>query len=520
MAVASEPKRSWFAGALTALGMTKKLTAEVDQQGFGFQDALTLASLMGNGVQDARSRQHIYQKYQQMMTDPVVSGALRIHVQAALGGDPATGDVIFIEPTSEARKDKRLERMVKEIAEHIGPIANAHAMPVAYNGIGFGDGYGRLYTGRRKGVTDICSNEMMLPPLIQPYERGNDTKVCVVAIGHKGREKLLMNQIARMKMPRTIYSPQPLAVEKAWRTLVLEDDVDKVPLMPALAGGSFLADAEHQYNNFMAAMQGLVGQRVLDSIDESIFTLQVQGMTVEQKQKAQTTLAQILQTSKRVADEAVRTGKPFLGRIRHVVPVFGEKQLVAIQGLSSSGGGGSGRAANVSIEDVVFHAKLLCGALGVDLTMLGFADQMSGGLGEGGFLRTSVQSAERSKCIREALSGWLNHVIDVHCVYRYGMAFPANKRPWQINYYGTIAAMEKERQQTELDSANAGLVLLQMFEQLKSSGLEVTAIQHFLTKVANMSDADAKLYAAAIIKARDAANDDEPGTPTGDDLED
>ena len=39
----------------------------------------------------------------------------------------------------------------------------------------------------------------------------------------------------------------------------------------------------------------------------------------------------------------------------------------------------------MSIDDIMLHAKLLAGALGVDLSMLGFADTLAGGLGEGGF---------------------------------------------------------------------------------------------------------------------------------------
>lgn len=511
-----QESRSWIAGALSALGVRKQYAQEVDTQGFGYADALTLTALMGNGVQAARARQQLYQKWQQMTTDPLIAGSMRIHVQAALGGDENNGDMVFVEPTAKARADKSLKKMVDEIAAELAPLLNRIAVPTAYNGVCYGDGYARLYTKRGKGVTDACANEMMLPPLIQPYEVGNETKVCVVAIGQKGREKLTMNQIARLKMPRMIYSPQPLAIEKAWRTHVLEDDVDKLPLMPSLAGGSFLAEAEAQYDNFVAAMQGLVGQRVLDSIDESILTVQAQGMTKEQRQGLLQSIKQILERSKQVADEAVKTGRPFLGRIRHILPVLGEKQITAVQGLNSSGGSGAGRAGNISTEDVLFHAKVLCGALGTDITQLGFADQMSGGLGEGGFFRTSVQSAERSKTIREALVDFYNHIIEIHVAYRYGRYFEPTERPWEIGFFGTIAAMEAERQKTALDSAQTGLVIMQLLDQLKSSGLDLKAMIHFLTTVAKMVETDAEMYAKAIITAR-ATEGSNGGGASGDD---
>lgn len=486
------------------MGYGPKAAQAVDQVGFEYGETLTTASLMGGGVVSARSRQQIYQKYQQMIADPVVGGALRLHVMAALGGDETTGDLVLIEPTAEAKKNAQAEKLAKEINDDLRPLFNRVAQLVAYNGVAFGDAFARIYTQPKKGVVDLYCDEMMLPSLVQAYEQGNETKVCVLAIGSKMRERLTMNQIARMRMPRLVYTPQPMAVEKAWRSQITEDDPEKLPLMPSLVGGSFLADAEAQFDKFNAAMQGLVGQRVLDSIDESMFTAQVQGMTKEQRQEFMTSIKQMLTRSKQVADDAVKSGVPFLGRIRHILPVFDQKQLLQIQGVNGSGGGGGGRAGNISIEDVLFHAKLLSGSLGTDITMLGFADQMSGGLGDGGFFRTSVQAAERSRTIRFALSEFFNHIADIHVLYKYGQAYKPKDRPWAINYYGSISALETEHQKTQSDAMNTGAILVQTLMQAKDLGMDPAATQHLLETVMKIDSAAAKLYADAIEKAKPA----------------
>lgn len=486
------------------MGFGGKYVDDVDQSGFGYADTLTTASLMGSGVVNARPRQAIYMKYQQMMADPVISGALRIHVTAALGGHETSGDVVFIEPTVQARGNAQAEKLVTEIGRELAPLLNRIAVTVTYNGVGFGDAYARLYTQKGKGVTDISVDEMMLPPLIQPYEVGNKTVVCEVAVGRKMREKLVMDQIARLKMPRMIYTAQPLAVEKAWRTHITENDAEKLPVMPSLAGGSFLAEAEGQYDKFVAAMQGLVGQRVLDSIDESMFTVETGGMTKEQQQTFTTSVIKMLTKSKSVADEAVKTGLPFLGRIRHILPVANTKQLVQVQGMNTGGG----RAGTISIDDVMLHAKLLSGALGVDLSMLGFADMMSGGLGDGGFFRTSVQAAERSRTIRIALSEFFNHIIDVHMMYRYGHTFPADERPWQVNFYGSISALETERERTSQSALNAAMLLVQVLTMAKDAGLDEPSTAHLLERVAKLEKEDAKMYAKSIAKAKAEAKAD------------
>lgn len=501
-----QKKIRWLEAVKTKLGFGKEYIEKIDQVGYNYSETTTTTSLTGNGVVGARARQLIYAKYQQMSTDPLVSGAIRLHVTAALGGHETSGDLVFIEATADAKENEQSAVIVEDLMATLGPIFNRMAIPAAYNAAIYGDSYARLYTKRGVGLTDMSIDEMLLPPLVIPYEQGNKTVICLVATGEKAREKLVMDQIARVKMPRMIYTPQPLAVEKAWRVAVTENDVEKLPLMPSLVGGSFLADAETQYNNFAAALSGLVGQRVLDSIDESIFAANITGMTKEQGQTFLKSLTTMLTKSKAVAEEAVRSGRPVLQRIRHILPTWGEKQVVGIQGVNSGGATGGGRAGNISIDDVMFHAKLLCGALGIDISMLGFADLMSGGLGDGGFFRTSAQAAERSRTIRVALTEFFNHCVDVHMIHKHGYTFEPKKRPWQINFYGTISALESERTKTQLDAINAGTMLAQCFDMVKNAGLDEKSMAHMFERVMKLDAIDAKMYAKAITKAKAEAD--------------
>jgi hypothetical protein len=495
-------KLGWFKSTLAKMGYHKEHLSEVDQaiNQYG-SETLTSASLLGSGSIGARSRQMIYSKYQQMVQDPVVASALRLHVTAALGGHETSGDLVFIEGVAD-KQDAQTQKIVKEIAQDLGPLFNRIAMTVAYNAVSFGDAYGRIYPVKNKGVVDIYVDEMVLPPLVQPYEQGNKTVVCVLAIGPKMRERLIGDQIVRMRLSRMIYTPQPMAVEKSWRTQIVTNDPEELPIMPALVGGSFLAEAEVQYDNFKAALAGLVGQRVLDSIDESMITANVAGMTKEQRQEFLKSFTNMLKKSKELADEAIKNGTPVLSRIRHMIPVWNEKQVMGMQGLNSGGGSGGGRAGNITVDDVMFHAKLLSGALGVDITMLGFADLMSGGLGDGGFFRTSAQAAERSRTIRVALSDFFNDIIDVHVLYKYGNAFDRNKRPWKINFYGSISALETERQKTQTDAMGAGQLLIQTLTMARDLGMDEKSMAHLLEKVMKMDAEDAKMYAKAVKNAK------------------
>lgn len=196
--------------------------------------------------------------------------------------------------------------------------------------------------------------------------------------------------------------------------------------------------------------------------------------------------------SKEVADNAVKRGFPVMERIRHIIPVFDDKQVLSIV---PANGGTSGRTSSITIDDVLLHAKLLAGALGVDISMLGFADQLSGGLGEGGFFRVSAQVAERARIIRVALEDFFNEIVNIHTYYKYGMVFKPEERPWDISFYGSLSALEAERQRTRSDGMNAGSMVVQTLQMLKDMGATEDVGAYFLQKGMMLDEEEAKTYA-------------------------
>lgn len=508
----AQEKSNWLKSIASKYGWGGDKVDAVDQAGFYNAEAMSISALLGAGKKVAQQRESIYQTYQAMQFDPIISGALRINVTSALGADQETGRMVHIEVNAKMRDNKKMAAYAQEVTDDLGEILNKHIVALAFNGVAFGDSYARIYTKQGKGVTSLCTDESVMPPLVQPYEMGDKTVVCVMAIGPKMREKLSMAQIARLKMPRFAYLPQPLAVEKAWRTKIAEDDDTQLPLMPALAGGSFLADAEEQYYRYIATLNGLVNQRILDSIDETIITGQMHGMTEAQQRLFSSNLQKIFMRSKEIYEQAIKTGQLHAGRIRHFFPTWGEKQqLIDFKSTSGTGGTGAGRSANTTIDDVLLHAKLLAGSLGIDLSMLGFADLLSGGLGDGGYLRTSVQAAERARMIRVAALECLDHIVDVHMAVKHKIRFEPGMRPWSIKFYGSIAAMESENQRTQTDATNNALLLAQLLGQIKDAGLDAKASAHLLERVAKLDAEDAKVYAEALEAARKTAAEEGGG---------
>lgn len=465
----------------------------------------TVASLLASGNRQARTRQAIYDKWAQMESDPIVSSAIRLLVTSALGGHETSGDIVFIEKRPAADNDKKLGQIVEEIREDLSGILNRAAFPMAYLGSIFGDSYARIYTDD-SGVVDLYTDELVRSPLVQPFERGSRTVGFAVYTGERNFQRLDTTQLARLKMPRSQWVPQHGVFEKSLKIALSADDINELPLMPAMAGGSLIYPAEDPYEKLTASLLGLVGQRWMDSIDEQMLTVNLNDMSKDMQGRFLGSIKDMLKRSKDIAEDAAKSGRPVMERIRHVIPVFGEKQLTRIEGGSQGG-----RADRITIEDIMLHARLLSGAIGVDLSMIGFADQMSGGLGEGGFFRTSAQAAESARVIRVALAEAFNHIIDMHTLKRYGMVFPVSQRPWKISFYGSISALEAERQRTLNDGMGVGIGLTQAIAALRDMDVSKKVMQAFLTDVMQLDEEQAKLYSELADKS--SSDDDSQGWP-------
>lgn len=473
-------------------------------------DAVGVDILLGSGKRSSRSRVQIYQKWNYMMGDPLCSTGLRLHVTMALGGHETTGDTVFIERNPDIKDGDPRAKIVDEVKHDLTGLLNKHAHSVCFNAAGFGDSYGRVYSKDKVGVVDIDTGEAVYPPLVQAYERGNDTVGYVLTDAKHGTARLSIKQMVRMKMPRMEYVPQTRALDKAMRQNILEDDIDKLKPAPSLAGGSFLFAAEEAFNNLTAAIVGLVGQRIMSSIDETLVGVNLDGMTQEQRKDFMKSMTNMFKTMKDRAEKLVKEGNYSAQRNIHLMPTSGDKQLTQISSFQGSAGG-----ASLTIDDVMFHARMLAGAFGIDLSMLGFADQLTGGLGEGGFSQTSAQAAERSGIIRTAFTDFCHAIIDLHTYAKYGWVFEDGDRPYSINFYGSIAALEAKEQASRERGMNSTAMLVQVLQQLREIGMPEDAVEALLAKGAQLDADYSKLLASALQKAKPPA-DAQPGGGFGD----
>lgn len=459
-------------------------------------DYVGIEMMLGNSGKPVRSRSQIYTKYHFMMQEGMINVALRNNVQMALGGHETTGETVFIEPKPKISSADR--KMVDELASVI-KLLNDNAHSIAFNASGFGDAYARIYTEPKRGIIAFDA-ESLFSPLVQPYEELGRTVGYLVSLGEKMQTRLSHLDMVRMKMPRMLTLPQMRAIENAQKMNLEARNLRNLIPLPALVGGSLLEAAEEDFDNLYAAIRGLVGQRINSSIEEVLLSMNLANTTKEQQESIKANTVKMLTAMKERAERQVKEGVYSTSRNFNIMPVWDEKQLVQVSDFQA---GASGRS--IGVEDVLFHAKKLAGTMGSDISQLGFADQLAGGLGDGGFNSTSSQGAERARILRTSFTNMGNDTIDRHMMAKYGKCWPDSERPYTLNYYGGIAALENEKQRSSERAMNKTAILVQVLAQMRDMGMPEKTNAYMLTKTAELDQEAADMFANGLANAKPPA---------------
>lgn len=421
-----------------------------------------------------RHRRDIYTLWQRMSLDPSLSEALNLHVTAALGGDGARGDMVFMVPAEKYRGDglrnAAMRKRIEARRRHLEPLINRFVFKYCSDALRYGDAYARNYAQKGIGIVDLICDEFTFPPLIQSFEQGGRT-VVYQALESRDWERvttrLTTNQITRMKMPRTTHVPQWDPVQGLMRARVLKsNDRSELPILAAPVGGSFLFEVEEPWRNVHMSLAGLNSQQVADAVKQMFLSVDMSGMPPEQQKKYKAGLKQVIKKHEDYVREALTGGEAIWGTQWHVLPSWGEKQV-----LNPVGDIAGQRSAPLNIEYLRFNMQRLLGGIGIDMSLVGWAEMLAGGLGDGAAFHTSASIARRSIMIRQSLKQALNHVAALDWGYCYGEVFDEVDQPWSFEFLSDQAAMSTEQLTNQNNRMNGVMMIAQSLTLLKEVGL-------------------------------------------------
>lgn len=406
-----------------------------------------------------------YDILQEMSNDSTIQAALNLHLAYSLSSPTEGGHCVYLHPTDDSMTDyvKRLEQEV------VWPIAESifnWASPM----LKFGVNYVRPYAEVGKGITHFESNYYTLPNQIREYERSGQLagftseNLKQRADGNQVRLAEPWALIA-LKMP---YHTPDMDTEPTnytgERYSLYSDAHTRTPIETQNYGTSMLESAYESWMMLRQSIASLGASRVNAAMIDRIVTAPMEGLDpARAAEYINSIAAQFQKDREKIVKHSQKTG---------VLPTVMNRILPEL----SSGKGGLNIDTfsidpNIAhIEDIMFHLKRMAGTLGgIDPSMLGFGDLLAGGLGEGGFYRTSIQSALTASQIRTAVTKFILRAIDIHTIYKDGKVWTNANRPFEIRYHSVNTALQLEQAQIKETNTNYAQTLATVLDSIEQS---------------------------------------------------
>ncbi|HBD5908766.1 portal protein [Escherichia coli] len=409
------------------------------------------------------------QKYnilETMAKSPTISTALNIHIAHALAPSKKTGQAFILSPKdgSDAEAISRCEELTADLGAMINDGLPSWAMIMAI----FGVSYVRPYAEQGRGITGIESSYYTLPHFVQEFYRGSQL------VGFSGDYILDTHSLRRVitepwnlvSMKNPYWTPQHKVIPVSYGTKgysLLSDQADKPLMETQNYGTSFLEYSYEPYLNLCASLAALKSTRNNAAKIDRLIALTTNTLDPVNAANYTRGVSQALKRHSDLVAQRSINANAIPTVLNHLIPVMGDgKNGITIDTQSIP--------ADISgIEDVMFHLRQLAASLGIDATMLGWADQMSGGLGEGGWQQTAIQAALRANWIRQAAQRTIYRLLDIHLAYKYGKVYTETNRPYDVQFNSMNTAIQEEENQ-ELDArANFVAVISQIMDQIQNN---------------------------------------------------
>ncbi|BBF56973.1 phage portal protein [Escherichia coli] len=409
------------------------------------------------------------QKYnilETMAKSPTISTALNIHIAHALAPSKKTGQAFILSPKdgSDAEAVSRCEELTADLGAMINDGLPSWAMIMAI----FGVSYVRPYAEQGRGITGIESSYYTLPHFVQEFYRGSQL------VGFSGDYILDTHSLRRVitepwnlvSMKNPYWTPQHKVIPVSYGTKgysLLSEQADKPLMETQNYGTSFLEYSYEPYLNLCAALAALKSTRNNAAKIDRLIALTTNTLDPVNAANYTRGVSQALKRHSDLVAQRSINANAIPTVLNHLIPVMGDgKNGITIDTQSIP--------ADISgIEDVMFHLRQLAASLGIDATMLGWADQMSGGLGEGGWQQTAIQAALRANWIRQAAQRTIYRLLDIHLAYKYGKVYTETNRPYDVQFNSMNTAIQEEENR-ELDArANFVAVISQIMDQIQNN---------------------------------------------------
>ena len=413
-----------------------------------------------------------------MASDPTIDCAVRMHIGNALAPKAETGEVFSIESATE-----ETNAIVEDLRNTFQVMLHKELHEWAYGAAVHGTHFCRVYGKPGEGVSHVRSDYYTHPRFLTKYEQAGRLAGFATAwqgsVVKKGVVRLLDPWVfVEFKTPHWKVQPTiaPTAVD-AIPVDLGDDDYTRESLVESQDYGTSIIETAYQsWRDLLEAITSLNMSRKNAARLERLIGVNTGRLDPRKAADYLNMISrQIQSTDREMAKKSLRRG--FVQTVlNHMIPIFGDTKgrldVNSVQGSPDIMG----------LEDVMFHVKRMCAALGSDPSLVGFGDMLAGGLGEGGFFRVDIKSAIVAQFIRRAVQEGIERILEIHVAYKYGKVFLPSEKPWRITFHSVNSALEREEQENREGRANfaSGLASIVATLDPESFTVDKRALFHLL----------------------------------------
>lgn len=422
-----------------------------------------------------------YEVLRTMATDPTIDSAIKMHLSQALAPRQDTGEIIQI---SGVEGDD--DHIVADLRDTFAPMVNREVMRWAYTAALFGFNPLRVYGEPGKGVSIVRDDYYTHPFFTRRFERagqlvGWSSRWQQTASGSNGKGMITLMEpwkFVEIRMPdwTTNIAREPIRHAGDVFDIGSDDYMSEGFVEAQDYGCSLVKTAYEPWIDLQEAILSLNMSRKNASNIERLIGVQTGKLNPQKAaQYLNTISAQMHKTARAQAEKSIRKG--YVQTIwNHIIPIFsaGQGQL-DISTLE-------GKPDIAYIEDIKFHVNRLGSAIGIDPSLLGFGEQLSGGLGDGGFFRMSVMAAMKAQAVRTAVHTMLDRLFEIHVALKYNKVFLETEKPWQISFHSLNTAIAKEYADERDRAATFGMTVTQLMQMINPNlgNVDINEFQRWL----------------------------------------
>lgn len=404
-----------------------------------------------------------YTELERMAQSPTISAILAIHISNALSVDKKTGNFFNIAPKDIA--DTTTQKLCDDLMDELGQKLHEGLPSWALIMAIFGTAFIRPHCEQQKGIVSFESSFYTLPHFIQEFVRGSQlsgfTGDYLLDPKTKQRVMAMPWDMIPLKVPFFVPNRNVMPTGSGYTAYSLLTPIEEAPLVETQDyGTSFLMNCYEPWLNLQDALRALKATRNNAAKIDRLIAVALGNMDPVNGARYINNLGQHMKRNQEAIASVSHNSNAMPTVLNHFIPVNGDGKgsiTVDTQQTPSDING---------IEDVMFHLRQLCAAGGIDATMLGWADQMAGGLGEGGWLSTAIQAAQRAEWIRLAVETFILRAIDIHLAWKTGKVFPTDDRPYKVEFNSLNTAIQEAELAEQDGRANFISVIVTILDQI------------------------------------------------------